>query len=178
LAREPLVDAFFAFPDSEEADLEFVARLLDNLNYPVLAVDKDLRVVVSNVQGRDCVAWIKSIGSPQQASGEDEPDEALPRTLTGIIKPLLGRRTHKVIRDVTLIRQPPFMFDVFFSKGRIEGRSVNFIVLMTASSCQRPGAVPVLLINHHRAAEFADQADITIDRIDEVLKIVEGNKNV
>jgi len=40
------------------------------------------------------------------------------------------------------------------------------------------GAVAVLLINHHRAAKFADQADITIERIDEVLKIVEGNNNV
>lgn len=40
------------------------------------------------------------------------------------------------------------------------------------------GAVAVLLVNNNRAAEFADRADITIERIDEVLRIVEGSNSV
>jgi HAD superfamily hydrolase (TIGR01509 family) len=40
------------------------------------------------------------------------------------------------------------------------------------------GAGAVLLANHQKAAEFADQADITIDRIDEVLDIVEEKRGI
>ncbi|MHC4331092.1 MAG: HAD family hydrolase [Planctomycetota bacterium] len=40
------------------------------------------------------------------------------------------------------------------------------------------GAVAVLLVNDSRAAQFADRADITIERIDEVLRIVEGGNSV
>ncbi|MHC4156354.1 MAG: HAD family hydrolase [Planctomycetota bacterium] len=40
------------------------------------------------------------------------------------------------------------------------------------------GAVAVLLVNNNRAAEFADRADITIERIDEVLRIVEDSNSV
>lgn len=40
------------------------------------------------------------------------------------------------------------------------------------------GAAAVLLVNHRKAAEFADQADITIDRIDEVLDIVEEKRPI
>jgi HAD superfamily hydrolase (TIGR01509 family) len=40
------------------------------------------------------------------------------------------------------------------------------------------GAVAVLLVNNNRAAQFADRADITIERIDEVLRIVEGSNSV
>jgi len=38
------------------------------------------------------------------------------------------------------------------------------------------GAVPVLLANHHQAAEFAEHADFCIEKINEVLDII-ANKN-
>ena len=38
------------------------------------------------------------------------------------------------------------------------------------------GAVGVLLTNHHRADEFAEHADFTIERIDQILQIVENNR--
>ncbi|HUT30863.1 MAG TPA: HAD-IA family hydrolase [Sedimentisphaerales bacterium] len=40
------------------------------------------------------------------------------------------------------------------------------------------GAAAVLLVNNNRAAEFADRADITIQRIDEVLRIVQDSNSV
>jgi HAD superfamily hydrolase (TIGR01509 family) len=40
------------------------------------------------------------------------------------------------------------------------------------------GAVAVLLVNNNRAAEFADRADITIERVDEVLRIVEDSNSI
>jgi HAD superfamily hydrolase (TIGR01509 family) len=40
------------------------------------------------------------------------------------------------------------------------------------------GAGAVLLANHQKAAQFVDKADITIDRIDEVLDIVEGKNAI
>lgn len=38
------------------------------------------------------------------------------------------------------------------------------------------GAVAVLLTNHERADEFTEHADFTIDRIDQILQIVEDQK--
>jgi HAD superfamily hydrolase (TIGR01509 family) len=38
------------------------------------------------------------------------------------------------------------------------------------------GAVAVLLANHNRAAEFAGYADFTIEKIDQILEIVEDKK--
>jgi len=40
------------------------------------------------------------------------------------------------------------------------------------------GAVAVLLANHNRAAEFAGHADFTIEKIDQVLQIIEGKNKV
>jgi len=40
------------------------------------------------------------------------------------------------------------------------------------------GALAVLLVNSNRAAEFADQADFTIEKIDQVLQIVEDKNSV
>jgi HAD superfamily hydrolase (TIGR01509 family) len=40
------------------------------------------------------------------------------------------------------------------------------------------GAGAVLLVNHEKAAEFANSADITIERIDEVLDIVEEKRRI
>ena len=34
------------------------------------------------------------------------------------------------------------------------------------------GAVAVLLANHHRAEEFAEHADFTIEKIDQLLQII------
>ncbi len=39
------------------------------------------------------------------------------------------------------------------------------------------GAVAVLLANHNRAAEFAAYADFTIDRLDQVLQIIEDKNH-
>lgn len=36
------------------------------------------------------------------------------------------------------------------------------------------GAVAVLLANHNRAAEFAEHADFTIEKIDQILQIIKG----
>ena len=38
------------------------------------------------------------------------------------------------------------------------------------------GAVAVLLTNHHRADEFAQHADFTIEKIDQILEIIESKK--
>ena len=40
------------------------------------------------------------------------------------------------------------------------------------------GAVAVLLANHPQAKEFAEQADYRIDRIDEILEIIEMYRNL
>ena len=45
-------------------------------------------------------------------------------------------------------------------------------------SAKAAGAVAVLLRNHKRADEFREHADFTIDKLDEVLKIVERNTEV
>jgi HAD superfamily hydrolase (TIGR01509 family) len=39
------------------------------------------------------------------------------------------------------------------------------------------GAVAVLLVNNNRAAEFAGHADFTIEKIDQVLEIIEARKS-
>jgi len=38
------------------------------------------------------------------------------------------------------------------------------------------GAIAVLLANHNRAEEFAEHADITIDRLDRILQIIEDKE--
>jgi len=40
------------------------------------------------------------------------------------------------------------------------------------------GAVAVLLVNTDRAAEFAEHADFTVEKIDQILQIIEQNKNI
>jgi phosphoglycolate phosphatase-like HAD superfamily hydrolase len=40
------------------------------------------------------------------------------------------------------------------------------------------GAVAVLLVNSRQAAEFAEQADFAIEKIDQILQIVEKNNSV
>jgi len=40
------------------------------------------------------------------------------------------------------------------------------------------GAVAVLLTNHHRADEFAEHADFTIERIDQIFQIIEDKNSV
>jgi HAD superfamily hydrolase (TIGR01509 family) len=39
------------------------------------------------------------------------------------------------------------------------------------------GAVPVLLKNHHKADEFAHHADFVIEKIDDILQIIDGKLN-
>lgn len=38
------------------------------------------------------------------------------------------------------------------------------------------GAISVLLVNHERADEFVEHADFTIEKIDQILEIIEENK--
>ena len=40
------------------------------------------------------------------------------------------------------------------------------------------GAIPVLLKNHHKADEFANHADFVIENIADLLKIIEGKRNI
>jgi HAD superfamily hydrolase (TIGR01509 family) len=49
--------------------------------------------------------------------------------------------------------------------------------LFDVQCAHQAGAVAVLLANHPRADEFAEQADYRIDRLDEILGIVKGASN-
>lgn len=140
LAREPLADAFFGFPDVVEADLDFVADTLSFLDFPAFVVDSRLKVVTSNLQGRDTLAWIRSTGPALADGAEDD----LPPALADVIGPRLRKRVHRVVKDVTVIADPPFLFDIFVSKGRVLGETYTFVVLMTASTGQRPRRGPAL----------------------------------
>ncbi len=140
MSREPLADAFFGFPDIPEADLDFVSDTLSFLDFPAFVVDSDLRVVTSNLQGRDTLAWVRSVN----ADAQDQAQDMLPPALADAVRPRLRKRVHKVIKDVPVVRDPPFLYDVFVSKGRVLGETYTFVVLMTASTGQRPRRGPAL----------------------------------
>jgi HAD superfamily hydrolase (TIGR01509 family) len=48
--------------------------------------------------------------------------------------------------------------------------------LFDVLSAKAAGAVAVLLLNHERAAEFAEHADFTIEKMDQVLQIIQDKK--
>jgi PAS domain S-box-containing protein len=157
LAREPLADAFFGFPDTEEADLGFANDVLDLLEYPAFVVDKHLNIVVANLQGRDTQAWAASL-----RPGPSHDDlKVLPPGLREIVASHSRRRVHRVIKDVAVVEDPPFLFDVFLSRGHIRGETYTFVVLMTASAVEKPRRGPVLsrLLNGFSGGSFVADSE-------------------
>jgi PAS domain S-box-containing protein len=155
LSREPLADAFFGFPDVKDADLQFVTEALGFLEYPALVVDSDLRIVAANLQARDTLAWAKSV------SPDENPEGVLPPALAEVVARRLRKRVHRIVKDVAVIREPPFLFDLFISKGRIQGQTYTFVVLMTASTGQRRRGVPALqrLLEGFRGGAFVTDTE-------------------
>ena len=158
MAREPLADAFFGFPPTAEADLDFVADMLGFLDYPALVVDKHLRIVTANLQGRDAVAWIRSV----TPGSEDTPQDVLPPKLAEVVGPRRRRRVHEIVKNVTVIDEPPFLFDVFLSKGRVLGQTFTVVILMTASAGRktRRGSALGRLLGGFKTGAFAMDADV------------------
>lgn len=134
MAREPLADAFFGFPDTEEADLGFVTDALGLMEYPAIVVDSDLRIVTANLQGHDTLAWIRSANPADGKADED----VLPPVLAEFVAPRITKRVYHVVKDVRVVQDPLFLFDLFLSRGRIRGETYTFVVLMTASTGQKP----------------------------------------
>ncbi len=165
LAREPLADAFFGFPDTEEADSGFVADALGLLEYPVFAVNNDLQIVTSNLQGRDTLAWLRSVDS--RNSGADE--NTLPLALAEFVSGRLRKRVHQVVRDVAVIKDPLFLFDIFSSRGRIRGETYTFVVLMPASSGRRPRRMSSLgrLLEGFRGGAFVCDREVNFVEIND-----------
>jgi PAS domain S-box-containing protein len=165
LAREPLADAFFGFPDTEEADLGFVTDTLGLLEYPAFVVDKDLRIVAANLQGRDNLAWIRSANPGDRDAGDD----VLPPTLAEFVLPRIRKRVHDVVRNVPVIKDPPYLFDLFLSKGRIRGETYTFVVLMTASAGRKRHRVSALgrLLEGFRGGALVCNRDVNFTEIND-----------
>ena len=172
MAREPLADAFFGFPDTEEADLGFVTDALGLLEYPAFVVDKDLRIITLNLQGRDTLAWIAS------ANPGDTEENVLPPVLARFVTPRLRKRVHDVVKDVTVITDPLFLFDLFISKGRIRGQTYTFLVLMTASTGRRPKRRTALgrLLEGFRGGAFVGDRDVHFVEINDAFLDLIGFK--
>lgn len=165
MAREPLADAFFGFPETEEADLGFVTDALGLMEYPALVVGDDLRIVTANLQGRDTLAWIRSANPADAKTDED----TLPPVLAEFVASRITKRVHHVVKNVTVIQDPPFLFDLFLSKGRIQGQSYTFVVLMTASTGQRPRRKPALgrLLEGFRGGALVCDRDVNFAEIND-----------
>jgi PAS domain S-box-containing protein len=171
LAREPLADAFFGFPDTEEADLGFVTDALGLLEYPAFVVGKDLRIVTANLQGRDNLAWMRSVNPRDRDTGDD----VLPPTLAEFVLPRIRKRVHDVVKNVAVIEDMPYLFDLFLSKGRIRGETYTFVVLMTASTGRKPRRISALgrLLEGFGSGAFVGDRDVNfVDINDAFLDLV------
>jgi len=164
LAREPLADAFFGFPDTQEVDLAVVTNILEFLEAPALVVDKDLRVVAANLQGRDTLAWL----CPATTARGREAD-VLPEPLAGLVAARIRKRVHEIVRNVALLRKPSLLYDVFVSKGRVRGETYTFVVLLDASMGRKASRVRDLerLLGGFRAGAFVLDDDVAFAAVND-----------
>jgi hypothetical protein len=66
------------------------------------------------------------------------------------------------------------MWKMVFHIGKTYARSVFALGLLTRNLRENAGAIAVLIRTHSSAEQFAHLADFTIDRLDEILTIIDS----
>jgi PAS domain S-box-containing protein len=117
------VETFFRFPDSPQADHEFVKSVLNSATVPIVGLDRRMHVHMANLQAEEMLLRLG-------ASGELGAVRALPPGLKRVVGTCLKRRSFRVMPGRRLPGLIGDTCDLLITPGRVAGVDLAFLVML------------------------------------------------